>query len=98
MLQYVFEAVGRTEKNAPFPLPTVAELLSREFPRYSREITHLKKKLEAPRGRTARIWASFAWISQEGHVEMTLQHIRHFQTALNMALTTDNMYVSPAQL
>lgn len=93
MLQRLFAAVVQARANAhdQFSFPAVSELIKKELPRCTQEMESLKKKLDYPCGHTARIRASFVWMYRQRHVELTLQHFRHFQTMLTTALIADNM-------
>ena len=95
MLQNVLYAIIQSKANMPdhFSLPTVTDLIENEIPRYNQEIDGLKKNLTYPSGRTARIRASFTWMSQNGHAKTILQSLRHFHAMLDMALAADHMYV-----
>lgn len=93
MLQNVLYAIIQSKANMPdhFSLPTVTDLIENEIPRYNQEIDGLKKTY--PSGRTARIRASFTWMSQNGHAKTILQSLRHFHAMLDTALAADHMYV-----
>ena len=91
MLRRVFEHIYEFEKNAPFPLQAVVELIGRELPRRTQEIEDLKKKLATPHGRIRRIRASIAWIYEKEYVWGVLRSLQQFNVRLNTALTMDHM-------
>ena len=91
MLRRVFEGIYEFEKNTPFPLQAVADLIGRELPQRTQEIEDLKRKLATPHGRIRRIRASIAWIYEKEYVGMALRSLQQFNVRLNTALTMDHM-------
>ena len=91
MLRRVFESIYEFEKNTPFPLQAVADLIGRELPQRTQEIEDLKKKLAIPRGRIRRIRASIAWIYEKEYVGTILRSLQEFNVRLNTALMIHHM-------
>jgi hypothetical protein len=95
-LEELLDGIFRAMEDPPVPLPIMKPLLREELPSCLEDLRQLKKKLETPGGRTARLLASFSWTLREGvEVKKTLGSLRDFQSMLSIAMVAENLCVSP---
>ncbi|KAF8510105.1 hypothetical protein JB92DRAFT_2942248 [Gautieria morchelliformis] len=92
VLECLLNGILQTMADPPVPLPIMEQLLQQDLPSRVRDLRHLKKKLETPGGRTARLLASLCWTLREGsEVKKTLCDLRAFQSMLCTAMAADNL-------
>ncbi|KAF8508946.1 hypothetical protein JB92DRAFT_2950198 [Gautieria morchelliformis] len=92
VLERLLDGILQTMGDPPVPLPIMQQLLQEDLPSRLRDLRHLKKKLETPGGRTARLLASLCWTLREAsEVKKTLCDLRDFQSMLCMAMAADNL-------